>query len=63
MNSKELKAARQLLKLNQSELGQALGFTTRIQVGKYERGEVEIPKTTELSILYLLLKAGFPDLP
>lgn len=63
MNSDKLKEARKLLGFSQGELGKALGFTSRIQIGKYERGEVDIPKTTELSIRYILITNGFPDLP
>lgn len=61
MTGKQLKEARKLLKFSQKQLGAALGFTTRIQIGKYERGDVNIPKTTELSIRYLLIKADLPD--
>jgi len=63
MTGKDLLEARKLLGLSQSKLGEALGFTSRIQIGKYERGEAPIPKTTELSIRYLLITNGFPDLP
>lgn len=42
--------------MSQSELGIVIGFTSRVQIGRYERGEADISKTTQLSVRYLLRK-------
>jgi len=55
MNGYELKEARKQLGLTQAALGKELGFTSYVQIGKYEREEAPVPRTTELAIKYLLL--------
>ena len=63
MTSKELKEARKLLGLSQGQLAKSIGFTRYDQISKMERGIADIPLYVELSVRYLLLKAGFDDLP
>jgi len=52
MQADELKALRKRLSLNQSELAEILGLSTRF-VGMMERGEAPIERRTALAVLYV----------
>ena len=45
MDQKQFKEARKLLGLTQEQLGRKLGHYGKRTVGKWERGEREIPKS------------------
>lgn len=56
MTPQELRHARKLLQLTQTELGEKLDMTCT-SIGRMERGEQVIEKRTELAIRWLLRTA------
>jgi DNA-binding XRE family transcriptional regulator len=54
MNGKQLRQARRRLNLTQAQLGDAIGLHKNT-IARMERDELEIVRTTELSVRYLLL--------
>lgn len=55
MTNTEFAAARQAIGCTQPQFGVQLGLTPR-HVRRLERGEVAIPRTTELAVRYLLIQ-------
>lgn len=58
MESTELKKARQLMGLSQTEMGKALGWTGPKQISNLENGSRPITEQTALAVECLLRRAG-----
>lgn len=58
MTGKQLTLARNLLGLNQTQLGERLGMNVS-SINKMERGERRIRRATELAVKFLLVEEAW----